>query len=324
MKDYIALIKKAGQDFMDDDCLSSGAAIAYYTIFSLPPLLTIIFMFTTALGFSEHQVGDLLRQELGLPLVESQEGASGPSDSSSSSTTSTASDPGADLPLGLGNLGIISKLVGLCVLLVSATAIFGQLQYSLDKAWEVKPDPHQGGVWRFATKRLLSVGVVLVIGFLMLVSLVLTTLLDQVLKWIWHASPEGIAMGFVLNELLSLSITALLFAAMFKILPDAKIAWRDVWAGAICSAILFEVGKFLISWYLQHSGLGGSWGASAVSVIGALVWVYYSSLIVLFGAEFTQAWARQFGTAPEPEEGAVRVVTEERTIPQLTGVEVPH
>lgn len=318
MTDLVKIFKTAGNEFLEDDCMSSGAAIAYYTIFSLPPLLAIVFMFTTMIGFSEQQVNQVIRRELGIPLTEPpvsavRGSAPAPASASVDKGDSSTSD-GDQLPLGLGRIGIVSKIIGFCILLFSATGVFGQLQYSLDKAWEVKPDPEQGGFWRLISKRLLSVGIVVVLGFLLSVSLVLTTLLDEILKWGWGVSASGQAVGIVINELISLVVYTLLFAAMFKVLPDAKTHWRDMWFGAAITALLFEAGKFIIGWYLDRSQVGSDWGDSAGSVIGALVWVYYSSLILLYGAELTQVWIKHVGSGIQPADGAIRVVTREHQV----------
>jgi membrane protein len=302
------LLWKTVQDFLHDDCLSSGAAIAFYTVFSLPPLLTLVFTSAMAAGFTEQQVTHVLQQELGLPL--STETSDADEDAATSSGTTALNTT----PLGLGDLGPLSQVLGILLLLISASGVFGQLQYALNKAWEVAPDPAQGGVWNFLSKRLLSMGLVLVVGFLLLVSLVITASMDQLWRWIGGAGPQSV-VGFVIHELVAVGLATLLFAAIFQILPDARIQWRDVWMGAAVTAGLFVVGKAVIGWYLATAHIGQDWGHSAVSVIGALVWVYYSSLIVLFGAELTQVWSNRHPSATEPENGAVRVIQEERRIP---------
>ncbi|HUQ71843.1 MAG TPA: YihY/virulence factor BrkB family protein [Planctomycetaceae bacterium] len=304
----LTFLNKAGRDFLEDDCLSSGAAIAFYTVFSLPPLLTIVFASAIALGFSEQQVTHVIQRELGLPLATEEPDAKSDSEAAERQGTSSAT------PLGLEQLGSFSQAFGALLLLISASGVFGQLQYSLNKAWEVAPDPAQGGVWNFLSKRLLSIGLVVVLGFLLLVSLVLTAGMEQLWRWA-GGTGEGSALGFVINELLAAGIATLLFAAIFQILPDAKIQWRDVWVGAAVTAVLFVIGKAVIGWYLATAHIGEDWGHSAVSVIGALVWVYYSSLIVLFGAEFTQVWSSRHQSRPEPEEGAVRAIQEQRLVP---------
>ncbi|MDB5389477.1 MAG: putative rane protein, partial [Planctomycetaceae bacterium] len=224
----------------------------------------------------------------------------------------------------IGDLGLISKLIGVLVLLFSATGIFGQLQFTLNRVWEVEPDPRQGGVKSFLLKRLLSAGMVLAIGFVLLVSLILTTMIDQVLKLLKGSSPGLVeeTTALIMNEAIGFAVAVLLFAAMFKLLPDAKLRWRDVWLGAMTTALLFMIGKALIGWYLRTSQVGSTWGASAASTVAALVWVYYSSLIVLYGAEFSQAWATRNGARRSPSEGAVRTVEEKRHIrqPELNSV----
>jgi membrane protein len=181
------------------------------------------------------------------------------------------------------------------------------LQYTLNRAWEVKPDPKRGGVMAFITKRVLSLGMVLVVAFLLLVSMLLTTIIDEVIAYIRGGAPEeaAIVLGVTLNNIAAFVVATLLFAAMFKILPDAEIAWADVWFGAITTGILFVVGKTLIGLYLQNSDMGSNWGSAAASLIGVLVWMYYSSVIVLFGAELTQAWASEQGRGIQPAEGAL-------------------
>jgi membrane protein len=182
------------------------------------------------------------------------------------------------------------------------------LQYALNRAWDVKPDPKRGGgVISFVFKRILSFGMVLVVAFLLLISMVLTTIIDEIVAYIQGGSPEGfaLAIGIVLNNLAAFGVATLLFAAMYKVLPDAKMAWRDALIGASFTALLFIVGKALIGLYLQHTDLSSSWGSAAASMIGVLVWIYYSSLILLFGAELTQVWASQFGRGIQPAEGAV-------------------
>lgn len=279
------LLWQAARDFLDDDCLSSGAAIAFYTVFSLPPLLTIIFSLATATGFREEQVQDLIKQELGLPLGDKDDQQSAKAEDEDTS--------------------LVARTVGVVLLLISASGVFGQLQYSLNKAWEVKPSP-TAGIWGFVVKRFLSIGLVLVIGFILLVSLVLTVFMEQLTRWVGVPSGEGQIVGIIINEVLAVGVATLLFAAIFYLLPDAKIQWRDVWVGAAVTALLFVIGKAVIGWYLATAHVGEDWGSSAVSVIGALVWVYYSSLIVLFGAELTQVWANRHGEGVVPVNGAVR------------------
>lgn len=310
------MLKKSIQQFLDDDCLSSGAAMAFYTIFSLPPLLVIVLMITSALGFTRAEVDRVIHKEMGFP-------ATAPDDTESSRDSQTTANGNApdtgdspSDPLSIGDLGIISKIAGIAVLMFSATAIFGQLQFTLNRIWEVEPDPRMGGIQSFLLKRLFTAGMVITMGFILLVSLVLTAMIDQLLQWILGSFP-GLSEQFfalLLNELAAFAVCVLLFASMFKLLPDAKLGWRDVWLGAIATALLFVVGKAVIGWYLRTTQVGATWGASAASSVAALVWVYYSSLIVLYGAELTNVWATRNGARQAPEEGAVRTVEVKRHI----------
>lgn len=309
MSSYIKVLKNSFEGFMEDDCLSSSAAIAYYTIFSLPPLVVIALSITNALGFSQKEVDRILYQELGMPMT--QISAQG-----SELTSSTSANNSADFQFNLQDLGTFSTLLGIGILLFSASAIFGELQYSLNKVWRVAPDPTRGYLSDFLFKRLLSAGMLIVIWFVLLISLALTAVIRQVLQLIWGETPGilGQWIGLTINETTTLALATVFFAAIFKILPDARMRWRDVWVGAAATALLFVIGKILIGWYLRSCQVGLSWGTSAASVAAALVWVYYSSLIVLYGAELTEAWSTSFGTGAEPVEGAVRVKSVKPTL----------
>jgi membrane protein len=216
----------------------------------------------------------------------------------------------------LSGLGPVSKVIGILLLVFSATGLFAQFQHALNRAWEVEPDPEQSGIWSFIFKRLLSLGMVAVIAFLLLVSLVLTTALDELVRLVTGGSSGTIAtvIGFVLNSVATLAVATLLFAAMFKLLPDARMRWKDTWVGAFLTAVLFVIGKSLLGWYLQSSEIGSTWGSAAASMIAMLVWVYYTTLIVLFGAELAQVWAVRYGAGIEPAKGAVRIVEQKRHV----------
>jgi membrane protein len=274
-----------------------------------------VFMLTTWLGFSEQQVNRVIQRQLGIPLSEATPGESADSDDQASEHDSLSPEENNGFPLNLGKLGFLSRILGLGILVFSATGVFAQLQYSLNRIWEVKPDPEQGGAWNFISKRILSIGIVLVIGFLLLVSLVLTAALNQIVNTLGGSSPGIQIVSTVVHETISLCVATVLFAAIFKVLPDARIPWRDVWVGAGATALLFVMGKMLIGWYLANSQVGADWGSSAASVVGALIWVYYSSLIVLFGAELTEVWSNQFGQGSKPLDGAAKVIKEVRLVP---------
>ncbi|MDB5335562.1 MAG: ribonuclease [Planctomycetaceae bacterium] len=304
---YLHRFRTAFQQFVDHDCLSYGAAIAYYTIFSLPPLLVIILALTGMLGFTKADVDHLMYGELGLPQTEIQ------TELPENMQIKPVAADGAYF--GIGDLGAGSQFVGVLLFLFSATAIFGQLQSALNKIWQVAPDPQQGGLRGFLFKRLLTAGMVAVIWFVLLVSLTLTAVIGQILTAIKGAAPDFIEqlLALAVNEFATFAVAVLLFAAIFKILPDAQLQWRDVWVGAIITAALFIIGKMGIGWYLRTCQVGSSWGASAASTAAALVWVYYSSLIVLFGAELSQVWATQYGNYIKPVEGAVHLKRNQQT-----------
>jgi membrane protein len=302
MSDFFKALKVAAKDFSDDECMTSGAAIAYYTIFSLPPLLVVVFFIAGQFGVSHETVDRVMKEQLGMPTAQAQP----------DETASAATEGGI-----ASSLGPLGKIIGALILVFSATGVFAQLQFALNRAWEVERDPEQGGVLVFAMKRLLSLGMIVVIAFLLLVSMVLTTMIEEIMRMVMGENPGqvGVVLGAVVNGIVTIGVATLLFAAMYKVLPDAKMRWRDTWVGAAMTAVLFVVGKLLIGMYLENSNIGSGWGSAAGSMIAMLVWVYYTSLIVLFGAELTQAWTSRFGAGIEPSKGAVRIVEEKRRVP---------
>lgn len=315
MSRLLSVLKKTISDFIEDDCLSSGAAIAYYTIFSLPPLLVMVVYVASAIGFTPDQVNALMKKQVGLPvqreLYAANQGDSAQAGNSQegdqAANQKEAQQSGASLQRSLGP---IVKTLGVIVLLFTATGVFAQFQYALNRTWNVELDPEHSGVVDFIKKRVLSFAMILIIIFLLLVSLVLTIFIEEIITYLQGAAVDFFAQGvaMLLNNLAAVAIATLLFAAMFKFMPDAKIEWRGVWVGAAATAVLFVLGKVAIGWYVQSSAVGSAWGSAATSMIAILVWVYYNSLLVLLGAEFTQEWAAQFGTGVEPVEGAVRVI----------------
>jgi membrane protein len=213
-----------------------------------------------------------------------------------------------------GGGSLVGKILGLLALVFGATGAFAQLQQALNRAWEVKPDPSEGGLMNFLTKRVLSFGMVLTIALLLVVSLAASALLSGLFTQVESVlGPVGAVFAWIGELLVSLGLFTLLFAAIFKVLPDAEVAWRDVWVGALVTAALFVIGKFLIGFYLGRSNPGEAFGAAG-SVVVILVWLYYTSLILLAGAEFTQVWAKRYGSRIEPDDDAVRVVEEERVV----------
>jgi membrane protein len=212
-----------------------------------------------------------------------------------------------------GGQGPVATTIGLALLIFGATGAFLQLQSALNAAWNVEPDPSQGGIRNFITKRIFSFGLILGIVFLLIVSLAVTAAVSALTERFGSGLPETVML--VLEFVFAFVVVTFLFAAMFKVLPDARIEWRDVWVGAIGTTILFVVGKFLIGFYLGRSDPGSSFGAAGTLAV-ILIWIYYASHIVLFGAEFTQAWSEKFGSGIRPEAGAAKVVEQKK---KLTG-----
>ncbi len=274
---------------MEDDAPSLGAALAYYTVFSLAPLMTIaiaIAGFFLGKEAAQGQIFDELRGLLGAEGGKAVE----------EMVQSANAQPTA---------GVVATIISVIMLLFGASGVFGQLQASLNAIWGVKAKPGRG-VLGIIKDRLLSFGFTLVVGFLLLVSLLLTAGMALMADWIGGLMPGSEALAYILNIVLSLSMITLLFATIFKFLPDAKIAWHDVWIGAFLTALLFTIGKFALGIYLGKSGVASSYGAAG-SLIVLLLWVYYSSQILFFGAEFTQVYANRFGSRVAPADNAVPV-----------------
>lgn len=287
----LRMIKRATAEFLDDDCASMAAALSYYTIFSLPPLLILLLLLVGTVTDPEDVRGVLesqLQQLMG-PTAGAQ---------------IRAIISHAERPAG----GLLPTVFGIGALLLGATGAFVQLQSALNRAWEVAPDPKQGGLRSFLLKRLFSFGMVLAIAFLLLVSLVVSAVLSTLGDRLGQVLPAGLSETALqwLNFGISFVVITGLFAALFRVLPDAQIAWRDVWVGSAVTALLFVIGKFLIGFYLGQSNPGEVFGAAG-SLAVLLLWIYYSSLIVLFGAEFTEAWAEERGAGITPERGAIRI-----------------
>ena len=284
-----SLLKQTASEWMEDDAPTLGAALAYYTVFSLAPLMTIaiaIAGFFFGKEAAQGQIFDELRGLLG------EEGGKAVEEM----VQSANAQPTA---------GVVATIISVIILLFGASGVFGQLQASLNTIWGVKPKPGRG-VLGMIQDRLLSFGFTLVVGFLLLVSLMLTAGIALMADWVGGLMPGSETLAQILNVVFSLTMITLLFAMIFKFLPDAKIAWRDVWIGAFLTALLFTIGKFALGIYLGKSGVASSYGAAG-SLIVLLLWVYYSSQILFFGAEFTQVYANRFGSRIAPAENAVPV-----------------
>ena len=295
-KGGLGLLKQTFKDFSDDECPMRAAALSYYTAFSLPALLVLVVLIAGAF-LDPEQVQRALTSETGRLIP-------GEGKEQIKEIFANAKQPDIQRPLPF--------IISIGALIFGATGVFLQLQTALNRAWEVKPDPKQGGIKNFVFKRLLSIGMVLGIAFVLLVSLALTSAVSALSRSLGGA---GGPVAFVLENVLSFIVVTGLFAAIFKVLPDAEIGWRDVWVGALVTAALFTIGKFALGLYLGRSDPGSAFGAAG-SLALLLVWVYYAAMIVLFGAEFTQTWAERRGGGIQPEEGAVKVVEETREVRQ--------
>src|SRR5919108_6233775 len=294
----VQLLKDTFKGFSEDDCPTMAAALSYYTVFSLPPLLVLLL---TILG------AVLEPQDIQGTIEGQMRSAMGPAGANQVHTIlANAQRPGGDS--GPAILSVVGLLLG-------ATGVFGQLQAALNKAWGVAPDPTKGGIKNMLLKRAFGIGMVLGLAFILLVSLVVSAVLSAFGDQLSRFLPSGLSAPVLeaINFVGSLAVISLLFAAIFKILPDAQIAWRDVRVGAVVTGLLFVAGKFALGLYLGRSNPGEAFGAAGALAL-MLVWIYYSSMTVLLGAEFTQVWAERRGSGIVPEKGAVRVVRETRRL----------
>ena len=262
LKDSVALVRDSVEEFLADDCPTQAAALSYYTIFALPPLLVLILVL----------LGTILDPQDIRGHIEAQLNAL-------MGATAAAQIEQAQAP-GSGN--VLATVLSAVALALGASGAFGQLQASLNRAWGVAPDPAQGGLKAFLLKRVFSFGMILSVAFLLLVSLALSAALTAFGGALGHMLPDGVSTTLLqaFNQALSLVVITALFAALFKVLPDAKVAWRDVWVGATVTAVLFVAGKFLIGLYLGQSNPGKAFGAAG-SLAVLLVWIYYSAMILL-------------------------------------------
>jgi membrane protein len=274
---------RAVQDWWNDNCLRLAASLAYYTALSLAPLVLLI------VGV----VGLVLdRQQVGAQISVQLEGLIGPAGRELVTSILAATNPQG---------GTVATIIGLATLLIGATAVFGELQATLNLIWEVQPAPTNGvwaGIWALLRDRIFSLTLVLALAFLLLVSLVISAALAGATA-LFHG-PEQAVLSRILEIVVSLLVLTFVFALLYKYVPDAEIGWRDVWLGGLITAVLFTLGKTAIGFYLGQASVGSAYGAAG-SLIALLVWVYYSALIMFFGAEFTHAWTiRHHAVTPEP------------------------
>jgi membrane protein len=283
------MLKTAFQEWNQDKAARLAAALAYYTLFSIAPLLILVIAIA-GLFFDSAAVREQIMSQ-----VQSLIGGSGAE--FVSTVLDNANRPG-------GNSGWIASIISVVLLLIGATGVLTQLQLSLNTIWNVEARPDIGFM-NIVRKRLLSLGMIVVIGFLLLVSLVLSSVIAGFSEYLSNLAPGLDTLVQIVNFVVSFGITMLLFAMIFKYLPDVVITWSDVWFGAAATAILFSLGKFLIGLYLGNSSFGSSYGAAG-SVIVLLLWVFYSAQILFYGAELTQVYGRRFGSQIQPNRYAVR------------------
>ena len=293
-KQLFDLCLKSVNAWIDDFAPSMGAAIAYYTVFSLAPLLVIVIAVAGAVFGQEAVHGEIAEQLAGLI---GRDGAL-----AVQSLVRSASEP---------DRGLIAGTLSIVVLLVGATTVFAELQSALDRIWHVPEREKPSGIWAVLRARLLSFGLILALAFLLMVWLVVSAGIAAFGSWAGTLMPGAETLLLVLNFVVSLAILTTLFAMIYKFMPTAPIGWRDVWIGALVTAVLFEVGKLLIGLYLGKSGLTQSF-AAAGSLVVLLAWVYYAAQVFLLGAEFTKVHADAHGTrAGEQAVAATEMASEE-------------
>jgi membrane protein len=292
-KAVIELFKETFQEWQKDKASRLAAALSYYTIFSLAPLLIIIIAIVGAV-YGEGEATNAIKIQLqGLVGAESA--------TLIQSVIDNASKP---------QQGTIASIISVVVLLFGATGLFGELQDSLNTIWEVQPKPGRA-VKNMVRQRFLSFAMILGIGFLLLVSLVMSTILTAVTTYFSNLLPGADFIWQLVNFLLSFAVTTILFGLIFKVLPDVKIVWSDVLIGASLTSLLFSLGRFLLGQYLARATFSSTYGAAG-SIVVLLFWVNYAAQILFFGAEFTQVYARRYGTQIVPDKNAVPITEEAR------------
>jgi membrane protein len=280
--------------FMDDRCLKLSASLAYYTIFSLAPLLVMVMSLASIFLGEEAIRGQIFGQINGL----------------------VGNEAAKQIQDMIKNVGLSGKtntalIVGIITLLIGATSIFVEIQDSVNLIWRVKAKPKRGWL-KLLKDRLLSSSLVVSLGFLLMVSLVVNGIILALSDQLTRFLPDlGVYLISAINFAISTGVVTILFAVIFKVLPDAKIAWKDVRYGAIFTALLFMLGRYLIGLYIETTGTESTYGAAG-SLIVILTWIYYTAAILYFGAEFTQAYANHFGIRIEPADYAVYVEQIER------------
>lgn len=293
LKGLWSVLKNSFKGFSDDKVTKLSGSLAYYTVFSMAPLLIMLISICGLLLGREAVEGKIYQQLAGF----------------------VGSDTASQLQEMIKNASLAGKsnvaaIVGGITLLVGATTVFAEIQDSINTIWGLKPKPKRGWL-KMLQNRFLSFSVIVSLGFLLLVSLAMTALIDGFSeKLMAHFPDVTVVVFYVVNVVITLLVTSLIFGVIFKVLPDAQIKWKDVMAGAITTSLLFMLGKFAISFYISKSNIGTTYG-TAGSMVVLLLWVYYSSIILYFGAEFTKAYAIKYGSEIHPNHYAVTTKTVE-------------
>lgn len=283
--DIVGLVKETVAEWNNDNAPRLGAALAYYTIFSLAPLLVLAISIAGLVFGQEAAQGQIFTQARGLLGDQGAEAIQ--------AMVQNANKPAQ---------GTIAAIIGFATLLLGASGVFGELQASLNIVWDI--EPKRTGFWETIKQRFFSFTLVLGTGFLLLVSLILSAVLAGLVGYIERLFPGMGILGQVLNLVVGFAVTTLLFGLLYKLIPDAEVAWKDVWIGAAVTALLFTLGRIAIGIYLGRASVGSAYGAAGTLVV-LLIWIYYSAQILFFGAEFTQVYANKYGSMVKAEPGAV-------------------
>ncbi|HEY0368090.1 MAG TPA: YihY/virulence factor BrkB family protein [Chthoniobacterales bacterium] len=292
MKRFFQITKDAASDFFSDDAMTLAAALALYTVIALAPLVTVV-LTIAGLAFGDQASQGFVQQTEGLIGKSGGEAIRGIVENANKPST-----------------GSFQAIIGFVLVLVSASAVFAQLQAALNRIWKVVQKPGLG-VMHMITTRLFSMGVVAVLGFLLMVSLLVSTALAALGSYFKTLGPQMEFLLHVVNFVIAVGVTTVLFGAIFRYLPDVVIAWRDVWVGALVTAVLFNLGQIGLGVYLGHSSTASAYGAAG-SFMVLILWLYYSTVILFFGAEWAQVRARVIGRSFEPTGVANRLVIEAR------------
>jgi membrane protein len=306
-RNLLWLFKTTFNEWLEDKAPQLGAALAYYTVFSLAPLILVL-LAIVGLIFRNDPNGAWERITDQMRYIMDPSGVQVVQD-----IARTAAKPSA---------GFWASVIGIALALFGASGVFGQLQDALNTIWGVKAKPG-AAIWDYIRVRFLSFAMVAGVCFLLLVSLTVEALLKGFSSYLEQTLPGGAALGFTIYMTVDLSMVVLLFAAMFKFLPDVQVRWRDVAVGAAMTAGLFLVGKWALGLYLGSGAAGSAYGAAS-SLVTLLLWIYYSSQILLFGAEFTQVYANRFGAGGKPSKHAVCIATTEKEISAPGEDPAPH